>query len=121
LILEQLGTGADALAAARGLVGAEQNFNPFVVSIPSICSDPTLPKNPLLRGVTPLIDPAVEGSDAANALAKTSLTTPFDATGLSVADVLAAQGFTNFSTKDAAGNVGAAPEAGAGGVSFPPC
>lgn len=113
LILEQLGTGADAVAAARGLVGAEQNFNPFAASIPTICSDPTLPTNELLRGVVPLVDPAVDGSDVENANAAKSLETPFDATGLSVAEVMAANGFTNFSTKDASGAAGASPDAGA--------
>ncbi|KAL3419820.1 hypothetical protein PVAG01_08318 [Phlyctema vagabunda] len=112
-ILAELGEGADAVAAARGMVGAEQNFNPFVVSVPVICNDPTLPVNPLLRGVVPLVDPAVGGSDAENANAATSLTTPFPADGLSVADIMAAQGFSNFTTKAADGTVGAAPAAGA--------
>jgi len=86
-----------------------------VVSIPSICSDVTLPKNELLRGVIPLIDPAVVGSDAENANSAKSLVTPFDATGLSVAQVMAAQGFSNFTTKDVAGTVGTAPGAAAVG------
>ncbi|EPE03106.1 hypothetical protein F503_08720 [Ophiostoma piceae UAMH 11346] len=84
-IIAQLGTSDAAVAAARGLVAAEQNFNPFVVSIPSICSDPSLPASPELRGVVPLIDPAVGGSDLENSNSATSKTTPFDATGLSVA------------------------------------
>ncbi|KUL87404.1 hypothetical protein ZTR_04699 [Talaromyces verruculosus] len=58
-IVAELGTSDAAIAAARGLVAAEQNFNPFVVSVPSICSDPTLPTTAALRGVVPLIDPAV--------------------------------------------------------------
>lgn len=49
-ILEKLGTGADAVAAAKGMVAAEKNFNPFTASQPTICSDPALPSNPLLRG-----------------------------------------------------------------------
>lgn len=105
-ILAELGTGADAVAAARGLVGAEQNFNPFLVSIPSICDDPTLPVNPLLRGVIPLVDPAVGGSDLENAASKASLTTPLAADGLSVAQVMVNAGFSNFTTKDASGTVG---------------
>lgn len=96
LILTQLGTSDAAVAAARGLVAAEQNFNPFVVSVPSICSDATLPKSAELRGVVPLVDPAVVGSDVENANAETSKTTPFAADGLSVADVMANNGFTNF-------------------------
>ncbi|KAL2071848.1 hypothetical protein VTL71DRAFT_13083 [Oculimacula yallundae] len=103
LIITQLGNSAAAVAAARGLVAAEQNFNPSTVSIPSICSDPTLPKSPELRGVVPLIDPAVGGQDIENANSKKSLTTPFSAAGLSVAQVMVAQGFTNFTAVDAAG------------------
>lgn len=108
-ILQELGTGADAVAAAIGMVAAEKNFNPFAQSIPTICSDPTLPANQMLRGITPLIDPSVGGSDVANALSAQTKKTPLDATGKSVADLLAENGFTNFTTQDAAGNKGAAP------------
>lgn len=113
-IIKELGTSDRAVAAARGLVAAEQNFNPFVVSIPSICSDPTLPVSSQLRGVVPLIDPAVGGQDVENANSKKSVTTPFDATGLSVAQVMVAQGFSNFTavaqdgTKVAASSLGGA-------------
>lgn len=96
LILSELGTSDAAVAAARGLVAAEQNFNPFVVSVPSICSDPTLPKSAQLRGVVPLIDPAVVGSDLENKNAAASKTTPFPADGLSVAQVMIQNGFSNF-------------------------
>ncbi|TVY39564.1 hypothetical protein LSUB1_G002537 [Lachnellula subtilissima] len=95
-IVAELGTSDRAIAAARGLVAAEQNFNPFVVSIPSICSDPTLPTTAALRGVVPLIDPAVGGEAIENANSNTSIITPFAADGLSVAQVMAAQGFSNF-------------------------
>lgn len=111
-IIAQLGTGADAVAAAKGMIAAEQNFNPFVVSIPVLCSDPTLPTTPILRGITPKIDPAVGGADVANSLSAKSLTSPFPANGMSVAQVLAAQGFTNFTTKDLAGNAGSASNSG---------
>lgn len=104
LILSQLGTSDAAVAAARGLVAAEQNFNPFVVSIPSICSDPTLPKSAQLRGVVPLVDPAVAGSDTENKNAQASKTNPFPADGLSVAQVMAAQGFSNFTSVGVNGN-----------------
>lgn len=50
-----------------------------------------------------MIDPAVTGSDTENANSATSITTPFDATGLSVAQVMIAQGFSNFTAVDAAG------------------
>lgn len=116
MILSELGTGADALAAARGLVAAEQNFNPFNVAVPAICSDATLPVNELLRGIIPLVDPAVTGSDVENAASKSSLTTQLEAAGLSVAQVMVNAGFSNFTTKDAAGTAGKAPAAAAGGA-----
>ncbi|KAA8575991.1 hypothetical protein EYC84_006154 [Monilinia fructicola] len=105
-IVAQLGNASAVVSAARGLVAAEQNFNPFVVSVPNICSDPALPTTAALRGVVPLVDPAVGGSDEENANSKTSVATPFEADGLSVADVMVAQGFSNFTTTDAAGNKG---------------
>lgn len=116
LILTELGTSDAAVAAARGLVAAEQNFNPFVVSIPSICSDPTLPKSEQLRGVVPLIDPAVGGSDLENANSNSSKVTPFDATGLSVAQVMIAQGFSNFTAVAADGTSQPAADLGTSGA-----
>ncbi|KAF4627912.1 hypothetical protein G7Y89_g10234 [Cudoniella acicularis] len=113
-IVAELGTSDRAIAAARGLVAAEQNFNPFVVSIPSICSDPTLPTTAALRGVVPLIDPAVGGETLENANSNKSIITPFTADGLSVAQVMVAQGFSNFTavaldgTKAAASTLGGA-------------
>jgi hypothetical protein len=112
LIVSELGTSDAAIAAARGLVAAEQNFNPFLVSIPSICSDPTLPTTAALRGVVPLIDPAVGGEALENANSKKSVITPFPADGLSVAQVMVAHGFSNFTavavdgTKVAASSLG---------------
>lgn len=116
MIVATLGTGADSIAAARGLVAAEQNFNPFVVSVPSICSDPTLPTTEALRGIVPLIDPAVVGSDLENANSAKSVTTPFANAGMSVADIMAANGFSNFTTKAADG---AAPAGEAAGSAAP--
>lgn len=107
-ILANLGTSDAAVAAAKGLVAAEQNFNPFVVSVPSICSDASLPTNALLRGVVPLIDPDVVGSDIQNANSKTSLTTSFPSDGLSVAQIMVNAGFSNFTTKALDGTVGTA-------------
>ncbi|EHK42476.1 Hypothetical protein TRIATDRAFT_300716 [Trichoderma atroviride IMI 206040] len=104
LILSELGTSDAAVAAARGLVAAEQNFNPFVVSVPSICGDATLPKSAQLRGVVPLIDPAVTGSDLENKNANASKTTPFAADGLSVAQVMINQGFSNFTIVNSDGS-----------------
>lgn len=102
-IITQLGNSDAAIAAARGLVAAEQNFNPFVVSIPSICSDPTLPATAALRGVVPLIDPAVVGQEIENANSNSSKKNPFDATGLSVAQVMIAHGFSNFTAVSQSG------------------
>lgn len=110
-ILAELGTGADAIKAAIGMVAAEKNFNPFAQSIPTICDDPTLPASQQLRGITPLIDPAVGGSDVANALSKKTETAPLDATGMSVADLLKANGFSNFTGQAAAAASGAASSA----------
>jgi hypothetical protein len=121
LILSELGSGA--LQAAIGLVAAEQNFNNFVVDIPSICNDATLPTSAALRGIIPLVDPGVVGSDVENANSATSKTTPFNADGLSVAQVMVAQGFSNFTAEDLAGNKVAASTLGgasAGSVAAAP-
>lgn len=105
-IVSTLGNDAQVIAAAQNLVAAEQNFNPFAVSVPNICGDATLPATEELRGIVPLVDPAVTGSDTENANSETSLATPFDATGLSVADVMIAQGFSNFTVNGAAAAAG---------------
>ncbi|OCL06429.1 hypothetical protein AOQ84DRAFT_378619 [Glonium stellatum] len=110
-IITELGNGADALAAAIGMVTAEKNFNPFAQSIPTICDDPTLPVTEALRGITPLIDPAVGGSDIANALSASSAKSPLNATGKSVADLLQENGFSNFTGQAAAGNTATAGDA----------
>ncbi len=64
----------------------------FAQSIPTICGDATLPVTVELQGILPLIDPAVLGSDVENANAADSLTTPFVAVSLSVADIAVANG-----------------------------
>ncbi|KAA8911659.1 hypothetical protein FN846DRAFT_756502, partial [Sphaerosporella brunnea] len=96
--------GSTALDAAKKLVQAEKNFNPFATSIPTICSDATLPATAGLRGIIPLIDPAVDGAAAVNAASAASLKTPLDATGKSVADLLTGIGFTNFTSQAASGS-----------------
>jgi hypothetical protein len=73
------------------------------VDVPFVCADPALPETEALRGITPLVDPAVDGSDLANELSASSVATPFDATGLSQAEVLLLQGFVSFTAVDAAG------------------
>lgn len=101
-IVSTLGDDPEVITAAQKLVAAEQNFNPFVVSVPNICGDASLPATEALRGIVPLVDPDVVGSDAENANSATSLQSPFDATGLSVADIMIAQGFSNFTVNGAA-------------------
>ncbi|ERT00218.1 uncharacterized protein SPSK_09892 [Sporothrix schenckii 1099-18] len=98
-IVTALGNDAAVVAAAAQLVGAEKNFNPSAQSIPTLCSDATLPATEALRGIVPLVDPAVTGSEVENANAAKSLQTPFNANGLSVADVAKAQGFSNFTAQ----------------------
>lgn len=102
-IVDTLGNDPAVIEAAAGLVAAEQNFNPFAVDIPSLCADATLPATEELRGIIPLVDPDVDGADAQNANSAQSLTQPFDAAGLSVAEVTAAQGFSAFTAVDGAG------------------
>ena len=94
-IVASLGDDPEVIAAAAQLVAAEQNFNPFATDVPNICGDATLPATQELRGIVPLVDPAVTGSDVENANSEFSLQTPFDAEGLSVAEVMTAQGFVS--------------------------
>lgn len=103
--------GQQALDAAKVLVQAEKNFNPFAVDRPNICSDPTLPATEELRGVIPLIDPAVEGSAAINAASADSLNNPLAANGLSVADLLESLGFATFNAQNSNGDI-TAPDVG---------
>lgn len=91
-----LGDAPEVIAGAAALVAAEKNFNPFAQQIPTICSDPSLPATAALRGIVPLVDPAVGGADVQNANSAQSLQAPFADNGLSVADLSRAQGFDNF-------------------------
>ncbi len=95
-IVAELGNDPEVIAGAAALVAAEKNFNPFAQQIPTICSDATLPATPELRGIVPLVDPAVVGADVQNANSAKSLANPFADNGLSVADISKAQGFSNF-------------------------
>jgi hypothetical protein len=90
------------LAGAAALVAAEKNFNPSAQDVPTFCEDASLPATEALRGIVPLVDPAVDGAAEQNANSAQSLQNPFDADGLSVADVSAANGFDNFNTQAAA-------------------
>lgn len=107
------------MAAAIGMVTAEKNFNPFAQSIPTICSDPTLPATEILRGITPLIDPAVVGAVVANNLSAKTAKTPLVAVGMSVADLLTANGFTNFTGQAAAGGAAVSSAAISTATSLP--
>ncbi|KAK1752188.1 hypothetical protein QBC47DRAFT_433163 [Echria macrotheca] len=95
-IVTELGNDAQVLAAAAALVAAEKNTNPFANIVPTICSDASLPATEALRGIVPLVDPAVAGADVQNANSAQSLQSPFQANGLSVAEISQANGFSNF-------------------------
>ncbi|KAK4194944.1 hypothetical protein QBC40DRAFT_269701 [Triangularia verruculosa] len=110
-IVAQLGNDAAVINAAKLVVQAEKNFNPFAVSIPSICSDASLPATEALRGIIPLVDPDVPGAAQQNARSAQSLNNPLAANGQSVADITAAQGFTEFTAQGSDGS-NAAPAAG---------
>lgn len=80
-------------------MAAEKNVNPFAQDQPTLCDDPGLPATPELRGIVPLVDPAFEGADVQNANSAQSLQNPFNADGLSVAEVSRQQGFEVFITQ----------------------
>lgn len=95
-IVATLGDAPEVIAGAAALVAAEKNFNPFAQDVPTICNDPTLPATAALRGIVPLVDPAVDGADIQNANSAQSVQAAFADNGLSVADLSRAQGFDNF-------------------------
>jgi hypothetical protein len=115
-IVAQLGGGADAIAAAIGLVAAEKNTNPFANgNAQNVCGDPALPATAELRGITPLIDPAVDVDGAVAALSKQSQGTPLTADGMSVFDLMSAAGFGDLVvSQTAAGGAAAGGNANAG-------
>ncbi|KAK0713991.1 hypothetical protein B0T26DRAFT_649131 [Lasiosphaeria miniovina] len=119
-IVAQLGNDAVVIAVAAKLVAAEKNTNPFVVSIPSICSDVGLPATAELRGIVPLIDPATTGSDVENANSASSLAKPLGANGLSVAQVAINAGFSNFTAQGSDGKTAAAADLAGGAAAAPP-
>jgi hypothetical protein len=105
----ELGGGADAIAAAMGLVAAEKNTNPFANgNAQNVCGDASLPATPELRGITPLIDPAVDTAGAAAALSKQSLGAPLAADGMSVFDLMSAAGLGDLVVSQAAAGGAAA-------------
>lgn len=62
------------------------------------------------------MDPAVDGAAAQNAASAASLNSPVNANGLSVADIVAAQGSVPFTPQSAAGAVGVEVPAGGAGA-----
>jgi hypothetical protein len=116
-IVTQLGGGADAIAAAKGLVAAEKNTNPFANgNVQNVCGDASLPVTPELRGITPLIDPAVDVDGAAAALSKQSLGAPLTADGMSIFDLMKAAGLGDLVASQNAAGGAAAGGAAAGGA-----
>ncbi|TLD16595.1 uncharacterized protein PgNI_00421 [Pyricularia grisea] len=99
-IVQELGNDKAVIDAAKGLLVAEMNFNPFAVKTNKICDDASLPATAELRGVIPKVDPSTDASGTQNANAEKSLTTPFSANGLSIAAITQAQGFNNFTLGD---------------------
>ncbi|KAL2261755.1 hypothetical protein VTK26DRAFT_3462 [Humicola hyalothermophila] len=96
-IVATLGDDPEVIAGAAALVAAEKNFNPFAQSVPTICNNPALPATPALRGIVPLVDPAVDGADIQNANSAQSIQVALaNNDGLSVADLSRAGGFDNF-------------------------
>ncbi|TLS22653.1 uncharacterized protein PpBr36_05740 [Pyricularia pennisetigena] len=95
-IVEELGNDPAVISAAKGLLVAEMNFNPFAVKTNKICDDASLPATAELRGVIPKVDPASDPSGIQNSNAEKSVNTPFNADGLSIAAISQAQGFSNF-------------------------
>ena len=114
-IFTELGGGADALAAAIGMVTAEKNTNPSANgNAQKVCADPALPATEALRGITPLIDPAVDVNGDVAALSASTQASPLDATGLSVFDLLVDAGFGDLVVAD--GGAGGATGGAAGGA-----
>ncbi|KAF1359670.1 hypothetical protein EJ07DRAFT_118752 [Lizonia empirigonia] len=113
-IVSELGGGADAIAAAIGMVTAEKNTNPFANNnTQNVCGDPNLPATAELRGITPLIDPAVDVNGAAAALSKSSAANLLPADGLSVFDLMNQAGLGDLiASQAAAGGATAGADAG---------
>lgn len=102
--MAELGGGADALAAAMGLVTAEKNTNPFVGgNVQNVCADKGLPATAALRGVTPLIDPDVDVNGEARQLSERSRRSPLQAEGLSVFEVMQREGLGGLVVAQGAG------------------
>lgn len=115
-IVADLGGGADAIAAAIGMVTAEKNTNPFANgNAQNVCGDPALPATAELRGITPLIDPAVDVNGDAAALSASSAANPLAADGLSVFDLMQQAGLGDLVVAQQSGGGAAAGGAAAGG------
>lgn len=115
-IVAELGGGADAIAAAIGLVAAEKNTNPFANgNVQNVCGDASLPATQELRGITPLIDPDVDVNGAAAALSDQTKAAPLNADGMSVFDLMSAAGLGDLVVAQNAAGGAAAGGAAAGG------
>ncbi|KAF2686926.1 hypothetical protein K458DRAFT_335019 [Lentithecium fluviatile CBS 122367] len=116
-IVADLGGGADAIAAAIGMVTAEKNTNPFANgNVQNVCGDPTLPATAELRGITPLIDPAVDVNGDVAALSASSAASPLAADGLSIFDLLDQAGLGDLVVAQQPAGGAAAGGAAAGGA-----
>ncbi|KAI9143954.1 hypothetical protein BKA69DRAFT_1057342 [Paraphysoderma sedebokerense] len=101
-VAQQLIDAGGSVEDARKVLALEKNFNPFVVQAASICLDPSKPENPQLRGILPLVDPALPGAAEINAktqernaqIASGQLDGAALAQGKSIADQMVELGFT---------------------------
>lgn len=101
-VAQQVIDAGGSVEDARKVLALEKNFNPFVVQAASICLDPSKPENPQLRGILPLVDPALPGAAEINAktqernaqIASGQLDGAALAQGKSIADQMVELGFT---------------------------
>ena len=115
---------------AREFTNAEKNFNPFAKAGPAagprFCDDPSLPASAELKGILPLVDPAMEGAAAANQKATDTLTqakggATLDNGGKSIQQQMLDIGFTSFFVGDTfPQKAGATPAPAAAAASPPP-
>ncbi|KAJ3115681.1 hypothetical protein HDU96_000229 [Phlyctochytrium bullatum] len=114
------------LDAAMDLVAAERNFNPFAGNLDTVCTNPELPRDERLRGITQLVDPRTAPPNNGDAAVNAAAAKANDATrrilddakaagkgpaakakGRSIADQLVALGFTAMKGVNAGANKGA--------------
>jgi hypothetical protein len=99
------------------MVTAEKNTNPFAGgNAQNVCGDASLPATAELRGITPLIDPAVDVNGDAAALSQSSAASPLAADGLSVFDLMDQAGLGDLVVSQASAGGAGAGAAAAGGA-----